>query len=88
MIQRISDGLPLSLPIESKCTVHFIDIEEVNATRRYLKHTWSAGLLGANNIHLVNVKSDQMQLTALKFQEIFDFQRLFFAEHKVGTHTR
>ena len=86
MIQRISDGLPMSLPIESKCTVHFIDIEEVNETRRYLNHIWGAGLLGANNIHLVNIKSDQMQLRALMFPEMFDFQRLFFAEHKVHIH--
>ena len=52
-------------------------------TEKYLKTAWNNGLLTANNIHLVNLKSGQMHITTSMFQGIFDFQRLFIAEQKV-----
>ena len=68
---------------ESKCIVHFLDVDNITIAKNYLKHAWYAGLLGPNNIHVVNIEYSTYDPMELMFPEIFDFQKLFIAEHRV-----
>ena len=62
----------------NECIIHFLDFENVNLTKEYLKSAWSAGSLRRNHVYLASIESTD-QLTHLNFSEIFDFQRLYIA---------
>ena len=83
MIQTAADEMQTLFPTESECIVHFIDIDNITTTKKYLKHAWEAGLIGSNNIHVVNVDSRTFEPKKLMFSDIFDFQRLFLAKNWV-----
>ena len=81
-ILTISNQLP-KLPPKSKCIVHFIHVENRSNSEKYLKLAWNGGLLSANNIYIVNLKSAEQNITKLFFEGIFDFHRLFIVEPEV-----
>ena len=75
---------PKVLQNYNECILHFLDIENVNLTKEYLKAAWNARSYGRNHIFLANIGSID-QLAHLNISEIFDFQRLFVAiSYKVG----
>ena len=69
---------PKVLKNYNECIIHFLDIENVNLTKEYLKTAWNERSYGRNHIFLANIGSID-QLTHLNISEIFDFQRLFIA---------
>ena len=86
MITAILDKAspPKVLHNNNECSFHFLDIENVNLIKEYLKAAWNARSYGRNNIFLANI-GHMDQLTHLNISEIFDFQRLFIAiSDKVG----
>ena len=60
------------------CIVHFLDIENINITKEYLKSAWNAGKYGTTDFYLVSVETIH-QVGLLNITEIFDFQRLLIA---------
>ena len=82
-IQTAPDEGQTLFPAESECIVHFIDIDNITTAKKHLKHAWEAGLIGYNNIHVVNVNSSTFEPKMLMFPDIFDFQRLFLAKNLV-----
>ena len=83
LIRTATDEVQTLFTTERECIVHFIDIENITTAKKYLKHTWEAGLIGSNNIHVVDVDSSTFEPKALMFPNIFDFQRLFIAKNWV-----
>ena len=75
------------LPPKSKCIVHFIDVENSSNSEKYLQLAWNGGLLSANNIYIINLKSSEQNITTSFFEGIFDFHRLFIALPKVFSFT-
>ena len=62
----------------NECIIHFLDIENSNITKEYLKSAWSAGSLRKDHIYLANMGPTD-HLSHLNFSEIFDFQRLYIS---------
>ena len=81
-ILTLSNRLP-KLPPKSSCIVHFIHVENSSNSEKYLKLAWNGGLLSANNIYIVNLKSAEQNFSSSFFEGIFDFHRLFIAEPEV-----
>ena len=83
LIQTATDEVQKTFHTESKCIVHFIDIDNITTAKKYLKRAWEAGLTGYNNIYVVNVNASRNEPKELMFPDIFDFQRLFLAKNLV-----
>ena len=81
-ILTMSNRLPMLPPI-SKCSVHLLDVEYSSNSEEYLKLAWNGGLLSANNIYIVNLKSAEQNIKTSFFEGIFDFQRLFIVKPEV-----
>ena len=83
LIRTAVDEVQTLFTTERECIVHFIDIDNITTAKKHLKHAWEAGLIGYNNIHVVNVNSSTFEPKMLMFPDIFDFQRLFLAKNLV-----
>ena len=65
------------LPNHSECVIHFLDMQNFNLSKEYLKSAWNEGSIGANHLYLVNMR--HMNMGGLNFSELFDFKRLILA---------
>ena len=85
MIRSISNSVDTAdvLPNYNHCILHFLNLENPNLMKQYIKLAWSQGSIGANHLYLVNIEADNKQVMfkenrqlGLNFSEIFDFERL------------
>ena len=65
------------LPNHSECVIHFLDMQNFNLSKEYLKSAWNEGSIGANHLYLINMR--YVKLAELAFSELFDFKRLILA---------
>ena len=57
------------------CILHFLDLENLNLTKQYLKLAWGQGSIGENHLYLINIEAGNKH-PSLNFSEMFDFERM------------